>query len=141
LLVGHDNELDVLVRVKAPHPPSDLPKRQPLNLSLVIDRSGSMRGQVRNLRPGDDLVIKEKKTAKERRITLNGVAVASIRALLASRAYHDDAPLFASKKGGNALTVQSVNRLVKSWCQQINLNGNYGSHTLRKTFGYMQRTQ
>ncbi len=43
LLAGHDNELDVLVRVKAPHPPNDLPKRHPLNLSLVIDRSGSMR--------------------------------------------------------------------------------------------------
>ncbi|MFC1830494.1 VWA domain-containing protein [Thermodesulfobacteriota bacterium] len=45
LLAGHDNELDVLVRVKAPPPSNDLPKRQPLNLSLVIDRSGSMHGQ------------------------------------------------------------------------------------------------
>ncbi len=34
-----------------------------------------------------------------------------------------------------------VNRLVKSWCRQINLRGNYGTHTLRKTFGYIQRVQ
>jgi len=45
LLAGHDNELDVLVRVQAPDAPAELPKRNPLHLALVIDRSGSMSGQ------------------------------------------------------------------------------------------------
>ena len=45
LLAGHDNELDVLVRIQAPDAPADLPKRNPLHLALVIDRSGSMSGQ------------------------------------------------------------------------------------------------
>ena len=45
LLAGHDNELDVLVRIQAPDAPAELPKRNPLHLSLVIDRSGSMAGQ------------------------------------------------------------------------------------------------
>ena len=45
LLAGHDNELDVLVRVQAPEAPAELPKRHPLHLALVIDRSGSMSGQ------------------------------------------------------------------------------------------------
>ncbi len=45
LLAGHDNELDVLVRVQAPDAPAELPARSPLHLSLVIDRSGSMSGQ------------------------------------------------------------------------------------------------
>ena len=35
--------------------------------------------------------------------------------------------------------MPSVNRLVKGWCRAINLKGNYGSHSLRKTFGYHQR--
>jgi len=35
--------------------------------------------------------------------------------------------------------VPSVHKLVKGWCGEINLKGNYGSHTLRKTFGYQQR--
>ena len=26
------------------------------------------------------------------------------------------------------------------WCRELDLKGNYGSHTLRKTFGYMHRT-
>ena len=29
--------------------------------------------------------------------------------------------------------------MMKSWCKKANLKGNYGSHTLRKTWGYMQR--
>jgi len=28
---------------------------------------------------------------------------------------------------------------VKKWCKAVNLKGNYGSHTLRKTFGYILR--
>jgi Ca-activated chloride channel homolog len=45
LLAGHDNELDVLVRVQAPNAPAEQPSRNPLHLALVIDRSGSMSGQ------------------------------------------------------------------------------------------------
>ena len=39
------------------------------------------------------------------------------------------------------MTTGSVTALVKKWCRLINLDGNYGSHTLRKTFGYIQRTK
>jgi len=46
LLADHDNALDVLVRVQAPDLPAEqVPKRSPLNIALVIDRSGSMSGQ------------------------------------------------------------------------------------------------
>jgi len=98
-------------------------------------------GQVRDKQPGDELELKEKKTGKVRRITLNGAVVGSKQTLLSSMEYHDSEPLFVSQRGEKALTVQSINRLVKTWCREINLKGNYGSHTLRKTFGYMQRTQ
>jgi hypothetical protein len=30
--------------------------------------------------------------------------------------------------------------MVKGWCAAINLVGNYGSHSLRKTFGFHMRT-
>ena len=95
-------------------------------------------GQVRTLKAGDDLVLTEQKTGKERRITLNAVCVAAIENLLGSQALEDGDPLFKSRKG-TQLCVQSVHRLVKGWCNQINLKGNYGSHSLRKTWGYHQR--
>jgi hypothetical protein len=31
-------------------------------------------------------------------------------------------------------------QMVKEWTGAINLPGNYGAHTLRKTFGFIQRT-
>ena len=91
-------------------------------------------GMVRN---EEELVLKEKKTGKERRITLNTISQKAIQRLLDSRDYDDDDRLFQGQRG--PLTVPTVNRLVKAWCKVINLKGNYGSHTLRKTFGYHQR--
>ena len=94
-------------------------------------------GQVRDLKPGDEIELKEKKTGKSRRITLNKASVQAIQRLLASRPYADDDLLFTGQRG--PLTVPSVHRLVKGWCRAINLKGNYGSHSLRKTWGYHQR--
>lgn len=97
-------------------------------------------GQVRQLTVGDELVLKERKTKKDRRITLNASAVEAIQYYLETVPdLEDDKSLFYGQRG--PLTVPSVNRLVKGWCRDINLKGNYGSHTLRKTFGYHQRVQ
>jgi integrase len=49
--------------------------------------------------------------------------------------------LFVSRTGNKALTVQAVNQLIKQWTRAINLRGNYGAHSLRKTWGYQQRIQ
>jgi len=94
--------------------------------------------QVRGLKAGDEIEIKEKKTAKRRRITLNKAVIATIDQLLKSDGYQDSDYLFKSQRAA-VLTVQSVHRLVKGWCKALNLKGNYGSHTLRKTWGYHQR--
>lgn len=44
LLEGHANECLALLRIKAPAAPASSARRKPLNLALVIDRSGSMSG-------------------------------------------------------------------------------------------------
>ena len=95
-------------------------------------------GQVKDLQAGDTVEIKEKKTGKVRRITLNKTCINSIQSLLNSKQYQDDDYLFQSQRK-DVLTVPSVHRLVKTWCGEINLKGNYGSHSLRKTWGYHQR--
>lgn len=53
----------------------------------------------------------------------------------------DEDYLFSSRKGKNPLTIQTVNSMVKKWTDEVGLKENYGAHTLRKTFGYIQRTQ
>ena len=94
-------------------------------------------GMVRNLKPMDEMEIKEKKTGKTRRITLNKTVIESMQRLLASKPYQDADPLFQGQLG--ALRPNTINALVKKWCRAIHLKGNYGSHTLRKTWGYHQR--
>ncbi len=94
-------------------------------------------GQVRNLGVGDHLEVREQKTGKLRRVTLNRAAVDAIQQLLASKEFNDGDFLFSGQRG--RLSVSYVTRLVKGWCREINLKGRYASHSLRKTFGYHQR--
>lgn len=94
-------------------------------------------GQVRHLRPGDSLLVKEKKTQKFRAVTMNRAALEAIRPLIEAS---DDAFLFRSGRDGGRLRVETVNRLVKEWCRKCGIKGNFGSHTLRKTWGHLQHT-
>jgi len=109
-----------------------------INTNLrASDLLGIKVGQVKDLNPNDEIVLNEKKTKKERRITLNKACNSAIQGLLASREYKDEDYLFTGQRG--VLTVPTVSQKVKSWCREINLKGNFSGHTLRKTFGYHQR--
>ncbi|RQD63182.1 MAG: site-specific integrase [Desulfonatronovibrio sp. MSAO_Bac4] len=95
--------------------------------------------QVQGLRPGETLRIREQKTDKDNILLINKAVHRALDDHLASAGLEPDDYLFKSKKGSGPLTVSAANRLVKSWCKTINLRGNYGTHSLRKTFGYIQR--
>ena len=129
----------------------DLLKAQPRNLCLftlginTAYRANELLsltvGQVEHLRTGDVLEIKQSKNNQYRQTVVNAAAEQALRYWLD---YHPqrftvDAPLFLSQRRKRALTVAAVNRLVKLWCQAVMLAGNYGSHSLRKTWGYHQR--
>lgn len=93
-------------------------------------------------RVGDTISIKESKTGKINVLMVNKSVHKALASFLASDIFQPDDYLFKSRTGENKpLTVQTVNRMVKGWARTINLPGNYGAHTLRKTFGYIQRTQ
>jgi integrase len=98
-------------------------------------------GQVRDAGMGFQFQLRERKTSKKRNVTINGAIAPVLRAYLDTRPYaEDDEPLFMSSKYlKKPLTVSYVNMLVKKWCKAIYLKGNYGSHSLRKTWGYHQR--
>lgn len=96
-------------------------------------------GQVQGTKPGDTLELKQSKTRKYRMVTLNRTVVDSVGAWLeqAGNRLDNDDYLFCSQRQA-VLTVPTVSRLVKDWCAAVGLKGNYGSHTLRKTWGYWQ---
>jgi integrase len=98
-------------------------------------------GQVRHLRAGDELELKQSKTRKHRRVTLNRTVARAIEDYLKQDPYvrraDDESYLFYSRVG-DVMTVPTVTNLVKRWCRAVGLNGNYGSHTMRKTWGFWQ---
>ncbi|MCG8683419.1 MAG: tyrosine-type recombinase/integrase [Desulfobacterales bacterium] len=89
----------------------------------------------------DELVLTESKTGKKRRISLNPQVKEVLEDLILSQSCSQDDYLFRSRKKNGPLTSTSLSRLVKSWCNAVNLKGNYASHSLRKTWGYHQRVQ
>ena len=97
-------------------------------------------GDARYLKVGDTLTIKESKTGKDNILVVNKTVYKALQAYLDAIRPDDDAYLFASRKGESHLQSQAVSKLVKKWTRAINLKGNYGAHTLRKTWGYIQRT-
>jgi len=112
---------------------------------LVRIKTSQVKHLKGGIEEGEDIEIKEKKTKKNKRVTFSPACVRVILNLLDTPRFKDelDQPkyLFHSRTGRGAkpLTVQAVHQTVNKWCKKINLKGNYGSHTLRKTWGYHQR--
>lgn len=95
---------------------------------------------VKHLKPNDTLTIREQKTGKDNVLMINKTSYKILRDYLTETRPSDDDYLFKSRKGENeSLSVEYVNSLVKGWTRSINLHGNFGTHSLRKTFGYIQR--
>ena len=88
--------------------------------------------QVEALKPGDIIEIKQSKTKKYRKVTINNAVFDVIQNLIARRKLDKDDYLFKGKRG--LLTVSSVSRMVKTWCKDVGLSGSYASHSLRKTW-------
>ena len=87
------------------------------------------------------MTIKETKTGKDNVLVINNTVGKALRRYLEKIKPDDNDYVFKSRKGNGHLQSQAVSKMVKKWTSAINLKGNYGSHTLRKTWGYIQRKQ
>lgn len=97
---------------------------------------------LKNLNPGETVNIVEQKTGKTNVLMVNKSTHKILKNYLDEVQPSPDDYLFKSRKGNNQpLSVGTVNGMVKEWCRSINLKYNVGSHSLRKTFGYIQRTK
>ena len=97
--------------------------------------------QVEGAKAGAVINIIETKTGKNNVLVINKPVHKALQAYLAEVEPALDDFLFKSRKGNGHISSQSVGRMVRSWASAINLKGQYGAHTLRKTWGYHQRTR
>ena len=89
---------------------------------------------VKDLKTGDTLKIIESKTGKSNILIINKTVNKYLKKYFNGNDLDDNSYLFFSqKRKDQAITISHANRLVKTWCKAINLKGNYGAHTLRKT--------
>ena len=95
-------------------------------------------GDVRGLAVGETFQVIEKKTGKQNVLMVNKETKRVLDAYLGQAGPGDEEYLFKSRKGeNNPITKSYVNQKVKEWTK--GMRGNYGTHSMRKTFGYVQR--
>jgi integrase len=85
------------------------------------------------------ILLREKKTNKQRSFPISDNAKKAIEEYLATREYHLEEPLFISRKKQSALQRAQAYKVINDAAQSIGLvtkENKIGTHTLRKTFGY-----
>lgn len=100
----------------------------------VIDSKGNIK---------EYLHIKEKKTGRPAKIYLNETVKDSLNNYLdQSKGIDPDSYLFKSERSSRALDRIRAWSLIQKWTDEAGLEGQrYGTHTLRKTWGYQARKQ
>jgi len=101
-------------------------------------------GEVRHLEPGQTLQFTEKKTKKKNVVMINQTIYEALHLYLNATPHIDSDYLFQSRNkdedGNNKpLAKETVAKMVKTWTD--GMQGNYSTHSLRKTWGYIQRTK
>jgi integrase len=98
---------------------------------------------VRQATCGETFKVREKRSGELAQVFLHPGLWAALQRHLAQLAPPPppaEMYLFASQPGWTPLTVQRLDGLVREWTAAVGLQGRFGAHSLRKTFGYLQRT-
>ncbi len=115
-----------------------------INSNLRVGELLNIRmNQVKNIQPDSEISVESTNSEKSKSIFLNKTCTQSVQNLIHYKqnvlgsAFSSEKFLFSGRRGPLSLPI--VNNLIKRWCQSVNLKGNYGGLTLRKTYGYFQR--
>jgi integrase len=100
----------------------------------VIDSKGDIKTY---------LHIKEKKTGRQAKIYINDTVKGALNYYLnKSKGIDPDSYLFKSERSNKRLDRVRAWGLIQLWTKEVGLEGErYGTHTLRKTWGYQARKQ
>lgn len=97
--------------------------------------SDILKLKVSDLKNQEYFILREQKTSKPKRLKIQQSLLPEINQFLNNKS--PDEYIFKSRQGGNKpiSRIQAYNVLNKV-SKQVGLNGEIGTHTLRKTFGY-----
>ncbi len=105
-----------------------------LSVGDFLDTAGSLRSE---------FTLKEQKTGKRYVLTINDSIREAWQFYAATHGdvvqCRDNAVFFNLKSGSGSIQRGQAWRLIQSLCKDVGLNGEYGTHTLRKTWGYHAR--
>jgi len=90
--------------------------------------------KVRDVRNNDIVYLRENKRSKERKLLINKELRKMVDDYVINKADYEY--LFASQKGGKPISRQQAWRILKSAAKTFGIS-NMGTHTLRKTYGYI----
>ncbi len=106
-------------------------------LSLTVDQVRNKQGNIRNF-----VRLKESKNQKQRELTVNkALKAALITYFKRSPVLEKKSPLFPGVKSDKPMTRQNAHYIIKDACAAVGLEGNYSTHSLRKSWGYAAYSQ
>lgn len=105
-----------------------------LKVKDILDKQGNIR---------EFIHLKEKKTKRQVKIKLNNTVKEALNYFLdKARITDPEQYLFKSERGNRALDRIRAWGLIQKWTKEVGLESErYGTHTLRKTWGYQARKQ
>lgn len=103
-----------------------------LKVNDVLDKNGEVVNHI---------FIREKKTKKEKKIRINKVSKEALNFYFSKMPAIDPEQYLFTSNSGRQLDRIRVWQMIKNWTEQVESKGRYGTHTLRKTWGYMARKQ
>ena len=105
-----------------------------LKVKDILDKQGNIK---------EFIHLREKKTKRQIKIKLNETVKEALNYYLSqARVTDPEQYLFKSQRGDRPLDRVRTWDLIQKWTKEVGLDGErYGTHTLRKTWGYQARKQ
>jgi len=93
--------------------------------------------KAKDFRDKNYFYFREKKTGKQTKLQINPILKKAAAEYIENHNIKDDEYMFRSQKGYNKpISRQRAYAIMADAARAIGLQGNFGCHTLRKTFGY-----
>ena len=106
-------------------------------LSLTVDQVRDQQGNIRGF-----VKLRESKNKKQRELRINKALTAALVTFFkASPVLERGSPLFSGIRADKPMTRQNAHYIIKDACAAVGLEGNYSTHSLRKSWGYAAYSQ